>query len=176
MKKKRKVGKGFKFFAILTVLTSILLLGKIIYINILSNLLLIILIAVFLLIDFSCIFLLLRSRHKKIGLLISSIFIIIFSILTFYLNKTTSIFDNLNLDYKTYNYSIVVLNDSKFSKLKDLKNKDLGYYDEESEENNKSLDKLNSKVKTNLEKTDDIHLLRDNLLNKEVDAILLEQS
>ena len=175
-KKKRKVGKGFKFFAILTILTTLLLLGKIVYINILSNILLIILIAVFLLIDFSCIFLLLRSRHKKIGLLISSIFIIIFSILTFYLNKTTSIFDNLNLDYKTYNYSIVVLNDSKFSKLKDLKNKDLGYYDEESEENNKSLDKLNSKVKTNLEKTDDIHLLRDNLLNKEVDAILLEQS
>ena len=108
--------------------------GKIIYINVLSNLLLTILVGGFLIIDGVCLLLLLRSSHKKIGLLISGILIIIFSLLTFYLNKTTDVFENLNLDYKTYNYSIVVLKDSEYKKIKDLKPKSIGYYDEESEE------------------------------------------
>ena len=175
-KKKRKVGMGFKIFAVLLLLISIILLVKIMNINILSNLLLVALIGVFVIIDGFCLYLLLRSRKKKIGLLISSIFIIIFSILTFYLNKTTNVFESLNLNYKTYNYSIVVLENSKFNKIKDIKNKELGYYNEESEENEKALAKINDKVKTNLNKVDDIHILRDDLLKGDLDAILIEQS
>ena len=113
-KKKRKVGKGFKIFAFLTFLTSIILLGKIIHINILSNMLLGLVTGTILIINLICFLLLLKSKHKKIGLLISSIFIIIFTILTFFLNKTTSVFDNIKLDYKTYNYSSYA---GKFNKL-----------------------------------------------------------
>ena len=175
-KKKKKVGKGFKAFALFTFLSSIILLGKIIYINILSNLLLGLVAGVILIIDIICFFLLLKSKHKKIGLIISTLFIIIFSLLTFYLSKTTSVFESLSLDYKTYNYSVVVLKDSDYENIKDIKNKKLGYYDEESEETTKSLNKINNKVKTENVKTNDIHNLRDDLINEELDAILIEQS
>lgn len=175
-KRKRKVGKGFKLFAIVLVLTSLFLLTKIIYINILSNLLLSILSIIFLIIDSICIFLLLKSNHKKIGLLVSGFLIITFSLLTFYLNKTTNVFANLNLDYKTYNYSIIVLNNSKYDKIKDLKNKNIGYYDEESEETTKSLTKLKNKVSINLVASDDIHNLRDELINGNIEAVLIEKS
>lgn len=173
---KRKVGKGFKIFAILLIFTTFLLFGKIIYINILSNLLLTLIAGIFLIIDSICVFMLLLSRYKKIGLLISSILIIVFGVLTFYLNKTTTVFENLDLDYKTYNYSVVVLNNSNYKKIKDLKNKKVGYYDEESEENTKSLNKLNNKINTKLIDEDDIHDLKDDLLSNEIDAILIEKS
>lgn len=174
--RKRKVGKGFKIFAFVLVLTSLLLLSKIIYINVLSNLLLTILIGVFLIIDVLCVWLLLRSRCKKVGLLISGILIVVFSFLTFYLNKTTYVFENLNLDYKTYNYSVVVLKDSEYKKIKDLKNRRIGYYDEESEETTKSLSKLKSKVSSKVVAMDDIHHLRDDLISGSIDAILIEKS
>ena len=99
-----------------------------------------------------------------------------FSIAYFFINKTTTIFEKLNLDYKTYNYSIVVLKTGNYDNLKDLQNKKIGYYNEESEETSKSLSKIKQKIKPTLKKEDDIHILRDNLINGDIDAILIEKS
>ena len=175
-RKKRKVGKGFKFFAIMLTLFSLMLIGMLVYINVLSNLLLGIAIGVILLIDGLVCFLLLKSRKKKIGLFISTILMIIYSLLGYYLYKTTDFLSNLNFDYKTYNYSVVVLKDSEYEKLKDITNKELGYYDEETSQATKSLEKLTDKIELNVNPYDNTHDMAVSLIDKKMDAILIEDS
>jgi len=113
-KTKRKVGKGFKIFASTLNIFSLLLIGMIIYLNILNIKLLGIVIGIILVIDLITCFLLLKSKKKKTGLLISTILILLYSFISYYLYKTTDFLSNLNIDYKTYNYSVVVLKDSKY--------------------------------------------------------------
>lgn len=175
-KTKRKVGKGFKIFATMLNIFSLLLIGMIIYLNILNIKLLGIVAGIILIIDLFTCFLLLKSKKKKIGLLISSILIIMYSFISYYLYKTTDFLSNLNLDYKTYNYSIVVLNDSKYEKLKDITNEELGYYKEENEQTIKSLEKINSKIEITVKDYDNTHDLAVDLTNNKLDAIIIEDS
>ena len=101
---------------------------------------------------------------------------IVFSLLDFYLGKTTGLLNNLNLNYKTYNYSVVVLKDSSYKKLKDITGKKIGYYDNGSDESKKSLNKVLSKEELSSKKYEDTEELANALLEKKVDAILLENS
>lgn len=175
-RKKRKVGKGFKIFAVMLTIFSLLLIGMLIYLNVLSNILLAVTIGVILLIDIACCFLLLKSKKKKTGLVISTLLMIIYSLLSYYLYKTTDFLSNLNFNYKTYNYSVVVLKDSEYEKLKDITNKNLGYYNEENEQTTKSLEKVTNKIEVNVNEYDNTHDMATELTENKVDAILIEDS
>ena len=175
-KTKRKVGKGFKIFASTLNIFSLLLIGMIIYLNILNIKLLGIVIGIILVIDLITCFLLLKSKKKKTGLLISTILILLYSFISYYLYKTTDFLSNLNIDYKTYNYSVVVLKDSKYENLKDITNKELGYYKEDNDQTTKSLEKINSKIEINANDYDNTHDLALALTNKELDSIIIEDS
>jgi len=175
-RKKRKVGKGFKIFALILTIISLLLIGMIIYLGVLSNLLLCIVIGVITLIDIICCFLLLKSKKKKIGLLFSSILIIAYSIICFYIYRTTDFLSSLDSNYKTYNYSVVVLKSSSYKKLKDISNKDMGYYDEENDITKQSLEKITKKIEINVKDYDNTHDMAVDLFEEEVDAILIEDS
>lgn len=137
--------------------------------------LLLILVAV-LLADMISIFFMLRGKKKKLGLGIAVILIFAFSLLSFYINKTTGLLSSLNLNYKTYNYSVVVLKDSPYKKIKDIDGKNLGYYDDGSNESEKALDKVLGKVELESTSYEDTHALANALLEKKVDAILIEDS
>lgn len=176
IKKKRKVGKGFKVFALILSVLSLLLLGMIIYLNVLSNILLGVVTFVILLINGVCCYWLLKSPKKKKGLIISGILIVLYSIFTFYIYKTTDFLNNLSANYKTYNYSVVVLKSSDYDKLKDIANKNLGYYDEENDVTEKALKKVNSKIEVNVSGYDNTHDLASSLFDNEMDAILIEDS
>ena len=174
--KKRKVGKGFKIFATILNIFSLLLIGMIIYLNVLNAKLLTLVTGVILIIDLFTCFLLLKSKKKKIGLLISTILILLYSFISYYLYKTTDFLSSLNLDYKTYNYSVVVLKESEYDKLKDIANEELGYYKDDNEQTTKSLEKITSKIEININDYDNTHDLAVDLTNNKLDAIIIEDS
>ena len=174
--KKKKIPFLYKLFAIILGLVTLFLVGSIIYLNILNLLLLILVIGIILLFSGFSILLMLKSRKKKFGFGLSVILILLFSILVFYINKTTGLLANLNLTYKTYNYSVVVLDNSSYKKLKDINGLNIGYYDDGSVENDEALDKVLKKVELENTSYEDTHALANALLEEEVDAILIENS
>lgn len=176
MKKKRKIGLGFKILSVILTIMTLILSGLIIYLGILNIKLLIVVLASLIGVNLVLVLLLLKSKRKKLGLFMSVIFIIIYSLIGFYIVKTTFFLNNLDSNIKTYNYSVVVLKDSEYSKLKDIKSKTLGYYDEESVMTDKSLGKVTDKIEVDVEPYDNTHDLAIALINKELDAILVEDS
>lgn len=174
-KKKKKVPLGFRIVAGILLIISLLFLVSILYLNVLSLMYLMIVVLTILLIDGICILMMFKGK-RKIGLGLSSIFILIFSICSFFIIKTTDFLSDMNLDYKTYNYSVIVLKDSSYDNLKDINGKLLGYYDNGSEEGEKALSKVMGKIELESNSYDDTHKLSNALLKEEVDAILLEEA
>lgn len=179
LKKQKRTKKKpliYRIFSWILILLSIFLVGSIIYLNILNIFYLLLIIVAILLVDSVSIFLMLRGKKKKTGLGIATILILLFGLLSFYITKTTGLLSSLNLNYKTYNYSVVVLKNSTYKKLKDINGKSLGYYDDGSEENKKALDKVLGKVELEPTSNEDTHKLANCLLEEQVDAILIEDS
>lgn len=175
-KVRKKPKKIYKILSSLLVLISIILIISLIYFNILPFVYQSIVIFLIIIVVLFLVLLMLKSRKKKIGSLISFVVMIIMSFLSFYIFKTAGLLNNLNLDYKTYNYSVVVLKDGNYEKVNDLDGKDLGFYETDGEECEKSLKKLSKRIETENNGYEDIHDLASDLLNREVDAILLENS
>lgn len=174
--KKKKVGIIYKLFSILLLLVTFVFIGAMIYLNILSLGFLILLIVVLLGVVLFLVMLMLKSRKKRLGLLISFIMMLFLGLLSFYVLKTTDFLSDLNLDYKTYNYSVVVLKNSDYRKLKDISNKNMGYYDNASDEGEKALSKIQSKIEVEPTSYDDTQKISDDLLDEKIDAALLEDS
>lgn len=175
-KKKKKVPFIYKLFAIILLLVTLFLIGSIIYLNVLNLPLLILVISLIIIFSGFSSLLMLKSRKKKTGFGFSIILIMIFSLLIFYINKTTGLLSNLDLAYKTYNYSVVVLESSPYKKIKDISGLNLGYYDDGSVEMDKALNKVMKKVELENTSYNDNHTLANSLLDGEVDAILIEDS
>lgn len=117
-----------------------------------------------------------KGKKKKIGSFLSIIVILIFSLLDFYLAKTTGLMSNLNLNYKTYNYSVIVLKSSHYKKLKDITGKELGYYDDSSDITKEALNKVMTKEELTAKDYNDTEKLANALMDKKVDAVLIEDS
>lgn len=175
-KKAKKPKLIYRVLAFILLVLSILFLGSIIYLNILSIFYLLLLIAGVLLLDGVSLFFLLKLKKKKLGVVVSTILILVLSLLNFYIIRTTGLISSLNLDYKTYNYSVIVLKNSSYQKLKDLSGESLGYYDDSSDESNKSLDKVLKKVELNSSSYEDTNVLANALLDGDVESVLLEDS
>lgn len=115
-------------------------------------------------------------KKKKIGYLLSVLFSILFGFLIVNVNRTVAFLNNLDLEYKTYNYSVIVLKSSNYKKLKDIANKNLGYYDDGSKESEKALNKVRNKQEVEVTSYDDTHKLANDLLDGKLDAVLIESS
>ena len=173
---KKKSKLYFKIVSIILLIVSFILLFSLFYSNTLPTTYLVIIIIFVLLLNLILIMNMLRGKRKKITSLISMIFIFIISLLSFYIIKTAGILNNLNLNYKTYNYSVVVLKNSDYDKIADIKDKNLGFYETSGPECDKSLAKLEKKVETNNSSYDDYQKLSSDLLEEKVDAMLIENS
>ena len=86
------------------------------------------------------------------------------------LNKITK-----KVDYKTENYSLVVLSGA-YGDVADLDNQDIGFLDNGSQGINKALAKLEKKIAYQDDDYDDVKKLSDDLLDEKVKAILVEES
>ena len=119
------------------------------------------------------------SRKKGFRIIGYFISILIIGILTFvaiYLYNTIGFLFNItDGDFALKNYNVVVLNDSNYTEIDDLKNKDVGI--NKNDESIKDVkNKLNKKVKVKYKEYEDSNELVENLINENIPAIILEDS
>lgn len=184
MKKKNKDKKkklnGYKIVGILLIISSLILMGVILYIDILPIKYLAIIAGVLFLINLVLLFFLFRKRVKKKPKKVSTVFALIFSILflaaSFFIFKTFGIIDDMSEEYKTYTYHVLVKNDSNYQEIEDISGKTLGYYNNNSNATKKALEKLSKTVQTENESYGNLDSLGTSLLNAENESILVEES
>ena len=175
-KAKKRSKKIYKFFSILLVLVSLVFVLSLIYFNILPIMYQMIAVGAVVLFDLILILSMLFGKKKKTSLFFSFIMIIVYSILSFFILRTAGLLNNLNLNYKIYNYSVVVLKDSNYDKLEDIDGESLGYYKTEGEECKKSLNKISKKIDTENKSFDDVQVMAGDLLNGSIQAMLIENT
>lgn len=175
MKKKNK-NKISNLLSAFLIVVSIILVFSIISLNILTTKYLLIIGVLILIVDIILLILMHTKKKKIIGNILSIILTIILSIVSFYILRTNNVLSGFNKNYKTYNYSVVVLENSQYQELNDIKNKTLGYYKTDEEECKKSLEELKNKVDTSNKKYSDIYTLASSLLDKEIEVMLIEDS
>ena len=177
--------KKISFNKILFLIMSILILAFIIFVitaNIIPLKFVLILIAVMLLWDVGLFFLLVfktkkgKNKKRKItGYVISGILVILMAIIVYYLSITMGFFKGFGSNkYKEENYLVLVLNDSTFQTLTDLSN--IGYTSNELSNINEALTKLNEEVMIENIQYDDSSTMFDDLINKKIDSVLIEES
>ena len=156
---------------------SLLFIIFIISTNIVPLKYLLLLFAIFILYDVGLFFLLFKKHKIKniIGYVLSGILVIIMAILFYYLNVTMGFFKGFGSNkYKEENYLVLVLNDSGFESLNDLSN--IGYTSNELSNINEALTKLNEEITIENIKYDNNVDMFDDLINKEIDSVLIEES
>lgn len=174
--KKKKTRKGLKIFRTLLIIVSIFFILSLFGLDILTISYLTIIALLIGIMDVIIFVLLKTKKKKKFGYIFGTVLISILSVATFYILKTNNILLSFNKNYKTYNYSVVVLNKSDYTKINDIQNKELGYYKTDGEECDKSLEELKNKVTTINKSYNNIDDLALSLLNNEIDSILIENS
>lgn len=156
---------------------SLLFLIFIISTNIVPLKYLLLLFTIFILYDVGLFFLLFKKHKIKniIGYVLSGILVIIMGVLFYYLNVTMGFFKGFGTNkYKEENYLVLVLNDSSFESLTDLSN--IGYTSNELSNINEALTKLNEEITIENIKYDNNALMFEDLINKEIDSVLIEES
>lgn len=179
MTKKRKRRKKLNsLFAIPLFMASIVFIYAIFIINILIPKYLLILIGIILFIDIFNLFLLKRKSKgiRRFATLCTILFTAAMLLGSNYIFKTNGILIGSNLDYKTYDFSVLVLKDSSYQKLSDLESKTMGYYEIDNVDSNEYLDKINKKIDVTFEKSNNYSDLTNQLLNKKVESIIIENS
>ncbi len=175
-KKKKKRCIFDKILAFFLLAVTLILVGNLFFLNVLSNVMLVGVVVILLIFNLLIFRALFFGKRKKLSRFFAILLILLLGLGDFYLSKTSGLLASLNLDYKTYNYSVLVLEDSSYHKLKDINGKKIGYYDDGSEESSSSLDKVMKKVELSKVRYEDTEKLANALLEKKVDAILIENS
>ena len=184
MKKRNKKGNFlYKIIGILLILSTLLLIGisiKTDFISVLPTKYLIIggagLFIINLILDFFLFRKRVKKKPKKIASFFAFIFIIIFLLASFYINKTFGVLDNMSKGTKIYTYHVMVLNDAKYESINDISGTKLGFYNNNSNSIKKAREVLKQKVVTKEEPFGNLEGLGSSLLDKTSDAILVEKS
>jgi LCP family protein required for cell wall assembly len=169
-----------KIISIILVILTVLSVGLILYVDILpSKYLLIFLFVVILVVGLILIFTLNSKIKSKIKISFDIFSLLLISIMTIGLNygfKTLGFLDNLNAEsYKTESYSVIVLKNSNYSKIDNLKNKDVGYM-KTMDNSDKVIDKLKEVILFDDKGYSDLSKLSNDLLDGDIPAILIENS
>lgn len=126
-------------------------------------------------------FLFLCLLYSKKNIVIKIICIVILSLCsigflygTKYIVNTYTFIENTKVDYDTLSYSVLVLSDSGYNSIEDLKEKNILYLNNEYKEEIKN--ELNKKITYQEVLNEEFGSVIDGLLNGENDAIVLEES
>lgn len=126
------------------------------------------------------IFMLRRKTKPKIKVTLSVfsiLLMIIFGFLIFYLSKTFTFLSGLDdINYKTENYLVLVMNDSNYNTISDLGNKSIGYVNNEVSHIDKALEMLDEMVLVEKSSLNNYDVLVRRLYNLELDSIIIEES
>lgn len=178
--KKIKKNIFYKIISVLLIVSSIVFLGLLYYMDLLPAKYSILLLSIVLIFDVINILLINLKRLKKKIKKAISVFIIFVSIamvvVSFYLWRTTSVLlNNSDTKYKLENYSVLVLKESNYKKVKDLEGKTIGYF-ENSIGTNEALSKLEKKVDVKYKSYKNSDNMIHDLLDLELEAIIIEDS
>ena len=174
-KKKRKINK---IITILLLVTILIFFSGLFYLNVIPLIWSILALLGTLFISFILV-LFNFSRKKGFRIIGYTLSILIISILTFiavYLYNTIGFLFNItDGNFALKNYNVVVLTDNNYEDIKYLKNKKLGI--NKNDESIKEVkNKLNKKVKVKYKEYEDSNELVEELIDKEIEAIILEDS
>ena len=181
---KRKSGKKgnfvYRFIGIVLLLSSLLLVGVILYVNVLPMKYLAYLGGGLLLLNIILGFFLFRKRVKRKPKKVASVFAILFTLVfllgSYYVYKTFGVIETMSKNTRTYTYHVMVLNDSKYEDIMDISGEKLGYYNNNSNSLKVARAKLKEKVTTKEETYGNLDGLGSSLLDKKSDAILVEDT
>ncbi len=180
--KKKKVGKKkvFRRLFFVSVFISILTLGALYFLNILPFIYFIILACILFGYDFlMALFMLSKGWKRRLfGTIFTGIKMVGMFFILFYSMSTMNFLHKMNGgNYNTENYSVVVLNQSDYEKVKDIQDKKVGIVklgDDKGLLEAKLY--LSKKVAVEYVEFEDLDSLASALLKQNVDAILLEET
>lgn len=178
---KRKKKKFFKFLPICLGIISLFTLFLIYQLDVLPFQYFLLILGGFFVLNLLMFYLIWGRGWKKrfIGTIFSSILMVGMVIFCFYLGHTFDFLKKIQgKNYNTENYSVIVLKNSSYKKIKELENKKIGLFKIEEEETGltRLKEHLEKKVKGSYVEEEDLDSLVDDLLSKKVSAIVLEDS
>ena len=136
--------------------------------------------SIFYLISIIIIYFLLTKKNKIFFILsiILTLIIIIISIgISFIFIKSDNILNKItNIDKEINNYSVIVLKDSNYNKLNEIKKKKIGVLDNFDNSYKKAYNKLKNKVNITKEEYNNALELANSLLSQNIEVILLNEN
>lgn len=119
----------------------------------------------------------LKKKGSVIYIILNILWCLICVLGSFYLFKTINFMGGLGKpDQKTENYSVIVLNDSTYEKVEDIKDKEVGLVSYQSEGKDKAKEHLSSKVSVSYKDFETPQDLENALLDKDIEVIMVEDS
>lgn len=179
--KYKKMNNKFNIVTkMLLLLSSLLLICLSIYVNLFPIKYLLVLTITLIVIDVFLIFKITsvktRKKIKKLFQIIVILFSIILVTASFFIAKTRFLLNSSNVDYKTHNFSVIVLNSSNYLELNHLENMSMGYYNNSSKGLSDSLKKIEDKINVSMVPYSNLEELGYALLSGEVDSIVVDDS
>lgn len=120
------------------------------------------------------------SKSKKTRLfsnIVSTILIIIFGLILYYLSTTMNFISKIiNDNFEIESYYVIVKKDSKYESLNELENKKIGIYNIESKSQEKAINKLEKRISFKKQDYSDINTLGSDLLKNNIKAIFISES
>ena len=175
--KKTRNRKKMNFKNIYLMLFALITIFFIIFlriINIIPTLYFIILIVISIILYLIIFFLL--KKKKKLGYIISILFIIIYAIITYYLGITMNFFSNFSkIHYSEETFLVIVLKE-EYQDINDLQNKNIGYIKNNLNSIEKAIKKIDKKISINKKKYEYFTSLFNDLDNKKIESILIDEN
>ena len=179
-KKKGKIMPFFKFLAIAMALITIITLCLFKFIDILPGEYFIVLCILLVLIDVGFSLLILTRqgvKRRAVGSVLSIIYIIFLILAIIYELNTIGFLKKIGFtDYKTENYSVLVLKDSDYEEIEDLDGESIGSLEFNTDGLEKAKEKIEKEITPEFITTDNITTLKDDFLAEEYAGMLIEDS
>lgn len=179
-KEQVKIVPFFKYLAFILIFITIITLGLFKFIDVLPGEYFFILCVLLGIVTLGLSLLILTKRGPKkraIGTFLSLIYLVFLILVIVYELNTIGFLKKLGFkNYKTENYSILVLNDSKYEKIEDLEKKNIGSLEFNTDGLKESKEKVEKKISVNFKTYNDISELKKDFEKKKVEAMLIENS
>ena len=179
-KKKGRIMPFFKFLAIAMALITIITLCLFKFIDILPGEYFIVLCILLVLIDVGFSLLILTRqgvKRRAVGSVLSIIYIIFLILAIIYELNTIGFLKKIGFtDYKTENYSVLVLKDSDYEEIEDLDGESIGSLEFNTDGLEKAKEKIEKEITPEFITTDNITTLKDDFLAEEYAGMLIEDS
>lgn len=177
---KEKGNKSLKVIGVIYILTLILFLGMLIYMDVMPTKYVLVIIVLLSLWSVLLVNKLFKNKVKvkmnAVSVILAVISMFIYCISSYYMYKTMDFIDRVGNMQETEEYYVIVRNDSNIKDISSLKDKNIYVLDTDDESYVKSKEELLKKVQVLYKKSKGLHELGENLISKNYGAILISNS